>query len=53
MKCISCGLDSEKVDEKSATHMMKKDKDGNWHWKECHNVGGDVNANISIYSSED
>jgi hypothetical protein len=47
--CISCGLDSDAIDENSAKHLMKKDYDGNWHWKECHNVGGDLNANKSPY----
>ena len=49
MICISCGLDSNAVDDKSATWNMKKDSDGNWHWKECHNVGGDLNVNKSPY----
>ena len=49
MICVSCKLNSDLVDKKSATWLMKKDEDGNWHWKECHRVGGKVNANIPIY----
>ena len=49
MICISCGINNDLVDDKSAICWMKKDVDGQWHWSDCHNVGGDINANKSIY----
>ena len=47
--CIACGLDSDKIDGKSAHRLFVYDSDGQPHWANCKAHARHVIANPELY----